>query len=168
MTIHIGDTLPDVTLRIMTPTGDQPVHTMELFSGHRVALFAVPGAFTPVCSGVHLPGFIARHDRLKSAGIERILCLAVNDIFVLNAWGEIHQVDGRILMVADGNAEFTRAVGLDMDARASGMGIRSQRYAMIVQNGRVEWLGVDEAGQVTRSAADAVLEQALASPSETA
>ncbi|MCG5534853.1 peroxiredoxin [Ectothiorhodospira mobilis] len=167
MSIAIGDPLPDIPLRIMTPAGDQPVHTLELFSGYRVALFAVPGAFTPACSGIHLPGFIARHDRLKAAGIERILCLAVNDIFVMNAWGEIHQVGERIRMVADGNAEFTRAVGLDMDAHASGMGIRSQRYAMIVDNGRVTWMGVDEAGQVSRSAADAVL-QALESPSETA
>ncbi|AHK79993.1 peroxiredoxin [Ectothiorhodospira haloalkaliphila] len=158
MTIQTGEPIPEVTLRIMTPAGDQPISTSELFTGFRVALFAVPGAFTPACSGIHLPGFIARHDRLKAAGIERVMCVAVNDIFVLNAWGEIHEVGDRILMVADGNADFTRAVGLDVDASGGGMGTRSRRYAMIVDNGRVEWLGVDKPRQVVESSADAVLE----------
>ncbi|ANB01523.1 peroxiredoxin [Ectothiorhodospira sp. BSL-9] len=157
MTIQIGDQLPEVTLRIMTPAGDQPVATSELFTGFKVAMFAVPGAFTPSCSGIHLPGFMARHEKLKAAGIERVLCLAVNDIFVMNAWGEIHEVEDRILMVADGNADFTRAVGLDVDASGSGMGIRSRRYAMIVDNGEVQWLGVDKPRQVEESSADAVL-----------
>ncbi|MCG5493636.1 peroxiredoxin [Ectothiorhodospira variabilis] len=166
MTIQTGEPIPEVTLRIMTPAGDQPISTSELFTGFRVALFAVPGAFTPACSGIHLPGFIARHDRLKAAGIERVMCVAVNDIFVLNAWGEIHEVGNRILMVADGNADFTRAVGLDVDASGSGMGTRSRRYAMIVDNGHVEWLGVDKPRQVVESSADAVLE-ALGAKGET-
>ncbi|MGM0677721.1 peroxiredoxin [Ectothiorhodospira marina] len=157
MTIQIGDQMPEVTLRIMTPSGDHPVTTSELFTGFKVALFAVPGAFTPACSGIHLPGFIARHEQLMAAGIERVMCVAVNDVFVMNAWGEIHEVGDRILMVADGNADFTRAVGLDVDASGSGMGIRSRRYAMIVDNGELQWLGVDKPRQVVESSADAVL-----------
>lgn len=157
MTIQIGDQIPEVALRIMTPSGDQTVTTSELFTGFKVAMFAVPGAFTPACSGIHLPGFIARHEQLKAAGIERVMCVAVNDVFVMNAWGEIHEVEDRILMVADGNAEFAQAVGLDVDASGGGMGIRSRRYAMIVDNNEVQWLGVDKPRQVTESSADAVL-----------
>ncbi|SEQ49900.1 Peroxiredoxin [Ectothiorhodospira magna] len=157
MPIQVGDQIPEVTLRVMTPAGDHPITTTELFTGYRSALFAVPGAFTPACSGVHLPGFIHRAESLRAAGIERLLCLAVNDIFVLDAWADIHAVGDRIMMVSDGNGDFTRAVGLETDDTDSQMGIRSRRYAMIIDNGRVEWIGVDKPRQVVESAADAVL-----------
>lgn len=158
MSIQIGDSLPDVSLRIMTASGDQSVTTDELFAGFRVVAFAVPGAFTPSCSGIHLPSFIDREQDLRAAGAERILCIAVNDIFVLQAWADIHETGDGIIMVSDGNAEFTRGMGLDLDASGSCMGTRSRRYAMIVDNGTVSWLGVDQPRQVVESAADRVLE----------
>lgn len=157
MTITVGEHLPEVSLRIMTPGGAHAVSTSELFAGFKVAVFAVPGAFTPSCSGVHLPTYIARQQELRDAGIERIICMAVNDIYVLKAWSEIHEVGDGIIMVSDGNAEFTRAIGLDQDASSSGMGVRSRRYAMIVDNGQVQWLGVDQPRQVVESAADTML-----------
>ncbi len=159
MTIQIGDRLPSATLHMMTDQGPKPVTTEELFSGKKVVLFALPGAFTPTCSAAHLPGFVVQADAIKAKGVDSIVCLSVNDAFVMDAWGKSQNVEDRLLMVADGNADFTRAVGLDMDGRASGMGARSQRYAMIVDDGIVKALNVDPPKTFEHSSAEAILRQ---------
>jgi peroxiredoxin len=155
MTIEVGKKLPAGSLKIMGAEGPEE-HTIDkLFSGKKVVLFAVPGAFTPGCSVAHLPGFVVNADKIKANGVDSIICVAVNDAFVMDAWGKTQNAE-EIIMAADGNAEYTRALGLELDASGFGMGIRSRRYAMIVDDGVVSYLGVDEKG-IEKSAADAVL-----------
>lgn len=144
MTINVGDKLPAVNLKRLTGEGIKDVSTTELTRGRKVVLFAVPGAFTPTCSERHLPGFMEQADAIKAKGVDSIICVAVNDPFVLNAWEKANQVDGRIEIVSDGNAEFTRAIGLELDGSGLGLGIRSRRYAMVVDDGEVQNLFVEE------------------------
>ncbi len=158
MTIQPGERLPDATLTRMGANGPEPVRVSELTAGRTVVIFAVPGAFTPTCSAKHLPGFLERLDEIRARGVDAVACLSVNDAFVMDAWGRDQGVDGRIEMLADGNAEFTRAIGLGMDATGFGMGERSQRYAMIVRDGVVEKLFVEKPGEFAVSSAEYVLE----------
>ena len=154
MTIKVGDRIPSVTLMRMTAEGPRPVSTEDLFKGKKVALFALPGAFTPTCSAKHLPGFIQKHDALKAKGLDAIACLSVNDAFVMGAWGEQQGAGDKVMMLADGNGDFTRAVGLEMDGSKFGMGKRSQRYSMIVEDGVVKSLNVEAPGAFEVSSAD--------------
>jgi glutaredoxin/glutathione-dependent peroxiredoxin len=157
MTIKVGDKIPSVKLKQMTPDGVRDVQTDDLFKGKKVVLFALPGAFTPTCSAKHLPGFVEKAAELKKKGVDTIACLSVNDAFVMNAWGKDQKVDGKVQMLADGNGDFTRAVGLEMDGSGYGMGKRSQRYAMVVDNGVVKALNVEKPGSFEVSSADAVM-----------
>jgi len=156
MTINIGDKIPSTTLFHMTETGVTKITTDELFAGKKVVLFALPGAYTPTCSALHLPGFVMSANRLFEKGIDSIVCLSVNDPYVMAAWGEQHNVADKVSMIADGNAEFTRAIGLEIDRSESGMGLRSQRYAMIVNNGTVELLNVEAFGKFEVSDAETI------------
>ncbi len=144
MTIKVGDKLPSATLAHMTADGPEEVGTDELFSGKKVVLFAVPGAFTPTCSAKHVPSFLANAEAIKAKGVDTIACLSVNDPFVMGAWGQDQGVGDKILMLADGSAEFTKAVGLELDLTARGLGVRSHRYAMVVEDGVVKTLDVEE------------------------
>jgi peroxiredoxin len=146
MTISVGDRLPDAELRTMTPDGPTVVKTGEVLGTGKVVLFAVPGAFTPGCSNVHLPGFVQRADELKAKGVTTIACVAVNDPFVMDAWGKANGVGDDILLLADGNGEFTAAMGLELDGSGFGLGKRSKRYAAIVEDGVLTSLDVDEKG----------------------
>jgi peroxiredoxin len=157
MTIQVGQTLPDVKLRHMTAEGPQEVATAALFAGKKTVLFALPGAYTPTCSAKHLPGFIEKADALAGKGVTQIACLSVNDAFVMGAWGKSQGADGKVLMLADGNAEFTKAVGLEMDGSAFGMGLRSQRYAMVIEDNKVTHLFVEQPRAFEVSSADYVL-----------
>ena len=154
MTIKVGDRIPSATLMQMKDGGPKPVSTEELFKGRKVALFALPGAFTPTCSAKHLPGYIQQHDALKAKGIDAIACLSVNDAFVMGAWGTQQGAGDKVMMLADGNGDFTRAVGLEMDGSKFGMGKRSQRYSMIVEDGVVKALNVEAPGAFEVSSAD--------------
>ncbi len=158
MTIQKGDRLPDVPLTIAGADGPRPMTSGEFFAGKRVALFAVPGAFTPTCSARHLPSYVEKAQDLKGKGVDEIACISVNDPFVMAAWG---QRDGSedITMLADGNGEFTDAVGLAFDGAKFGMGKRSQRYSMIINDGVVEQLNVEEPGEYRASSAEAMLDQ---------
>jgi peroxiredoxin len=146
MTISVGDRLPDAELRTMTPDGPTVVKTGEVLGTGKVVLFAVPGAFTPGCSNVHLPGFVERADELKAKGVTTIACVAVNDPFVMDAWGKANGVGDDILLLADGNGEFTAAMGLELDGSGFGLGKRSKRYAAIVEDGVLTSLDIDEKG----------------------
>jgi peroxiredoxin len=146
VSISVGDRIPDATLRVVTETGADPVASADLLGSGRVVLFAVPGAFTPTCSSVHLPSFVETAGDLASSGVDRIVCLSVNDPFVLAAWGASQGVGPEITMVSDGNAEFTRAVGMDVDASRAGMGVRSKRYAMVIEDGVVTTFLPEEDG----------------------
>ena len=157
MAIKVGDKVPAAKLQIKTKDGVQTKTTDELFKGKKVVLFALPGAFTPTCSAKHLPGFVNNHQALKAKGIDSIACLSVNDAFVMDAWGKDQNVEGKVLMLADGNGEFTKAVGLAMDATGYGMGTRSQRYAMVIDDGVVETLNVEAPGAFEVSSAESVL-----------
>ncbi|HET9690647.1 MAG TPA: peroxiredoxin [Acidimicrobiales bacterium] len=157
MTIKVGDHIPDVTVRTMTPEGPKPVQTGEVLGSGRVVLFAVPGAFTPTCSDHHLPGFVLRADDLKAKGVTTVACVSVNDAFVMGAWGQAQGVDGSVVMLADGSGDFTRAMGLELDLSGGGLGLRSRRYAAILDDGVVRHLAVEEGPGLTVSAADAVL-----------
>jgi len=157
MTIQVGDKLPSIDVQYKTDDAVQTINTDELFAGKKVALFALPGAFTPTCSASHLPGYVVNSDKLFARGIDRIICLSVNDAFVMQAWGEQHNVDDRVMMIADGSAHFSRAVGLELDLDAPGMGIRSQRYAMVVNDGVVELLNVEAPGKFEVSDAETIL-----------
>ncbi|MDT7953335.1 MAG: peroxiredoxin [Acetobacteraceae bacterium] len=156
--IKVGDTIPAATLLAATPDGPKEMSTAELFGEGKVVMFAVPGAFTPTCSARHLPGFLERTEALKAKGVDRIACLAVNDPFVLNAWAKDQGVGDKILMLSDGSAKFTKTLGLELDLSARGLGIRSSRYAMVVENGVVTVLNVEEPGGFEVSSAEAVLE----------
>ena len=158
MAIKAGDTLPaDTMLMEMGDAGPKPVTVGELTKGKTVVLFAVPGAFTPTCSMKHLPGFVDKAGDIRGKGVDEIICLSVNDAFVMGAWGKEHGAGGKVRMVADGNGDFTRAVGLEMDASGFGMGARSKRYAMLVKDGKVTELLVEPAGGLNVSSAESVL-----------
>ena len=158
MTIQVGDRLPEVPITIATADGPKPSTTGDFFKGKKVALFAVPGAFTPTCSARHLPSFVEKASDLKSAGVDEIACISVNDPFVMAAWGERDGSED-ITMLSDGNGEFAEATGLGMDASKFGMGKRSQRYSMIVNDGVVEQLNVEAPGEYRASSAEHMLDQ---------
>jgi peroxiredoxin len=145
MTIATGEKLPDVTFTVMTADGPKPMTSSEVFAGKKVALFAVPGAYTPTCHKSHMPGFVDRLGELQAKGIDTVACTAVNDIFVLTNWAKDTGADGKILMLADGSADFAKAIGLEIDLMARGLGIRSKRYAMLVDDGVVKVLNVEDA-----------------------
>ena len=159
MTIKVGDRIPAATLKHMTKDGPANITTDEIFKGKRVVLFSVPGAFTPTCHAKHLPGFLQNIDKLKSKGVDTIACLAVNDVFVMDAWGKASNVGDKVLMLADGNADFSRALGLELDASGFGMGTRGKRFALVAKDGVVTHLNVENAGEFRVSAADYVLGQ---------
>ncbi len=159
MTIKVGDKLPNVTLTQATAEGPKPIQTADFFKGKTVALFAVPGAFTPTCSAKHLPGFKQHAPDLKGKGVDTIACVSVNDAFVMRAWGEDQAVGDDVVMLGDGNAEFTRAEGLEMVGSKFGMGQRSQRYSMIVKDGVVTDLNIEQPGEYKVSSADYMLAQ---------
>ncbi len=158
MPIKPGDTLPEASFRVMTPDGPTGRSTADIFKGRKVVLFAVPGAFTPTCHKNHLPGFLALHDEILAKGVDAIAVLSVNDVFVMDAWAKASNAVGKIDFLADGNAEFTRAIGMDKDLSVPGFGVRSQRYAMIVEDGVVKTLNVEESpGQADISSAANIL-----------
>jgi glutaredoxin/glutathione-dependent peroxiredoxin len=152
--IKVGDKIPSATLMQMKDGGPKPVTTDQLFAGKKVALFALPGAFTPTCSAKHLPGFIQHSDALKAKGIDAIACVSVNDAFVMGAWGDQQKAGDKVMMLADGNGDFTRALGLELDATKFGMGKRSQRFSVVVDNGVVTQLNVEQPGAFEVSSAD--------------
>ena len=159
MTIQVGDTLPSINLMTMTTEGPKPISMTEISSGKKVVLFAVPGAFTPTCSAQHLPGFIEHNKELRDKGIDMVACVSVNDPFVMKAWGEDRKVGEEVLMLSDGNGEFTAAIGLEMDGSGFGLGTRSQRYAMIIDDGVVSALNVEPGPGIDVSSAEKILEQ---------
>ena len=159
MTIQVGDTLPQATFMTMGADGPQPISSDDLFKGKRVALFAVPGAYTPTCSAKHLPGFKEKAQELRAKGVDQIACLSVNDVFVMGAWGKDQDAGEDVMMIADGNGDFTKAVGLEMDGSKYGMGLRSQRYSMIVDDGKVEQLNVEQGGEFRVSSAEYLLDR---------
>ena len=158
MAIQAGEKLPaDLKLKEMGESGPKDVTVGDVFGGKKVVLFAVPGAFTPTCSAKHLPGFLEKADDLKKKGVDEIVCLSVNDAFVMGAWGDNQKASGKVRMLADGNGDFTKAVGLTLDGSGFGMGLRSKRYAMVVENGVVKHLAVEAPGAFEVSSADAVM-----------
>ena len=158
MAISVGDRIPDVEVRTLTAQGPAPVKTGELLGTGKVVLFAVPGAFTPTCSDHHLPSYVVRNEELRAKGVDTIACISVNDAFVMGAWGEAQNVGEGVVMLADGNGEFTKALGLEMDGSGFGLGIRSQRYAMVIDDGVVSLLNIETApGTIEASGAEAVL-----------
>jgi peroxiredoxin len=157
MTIKAGDRIPDGKLKVMGPDGPQNVEAAELLGKGRVVLFSVPGAFTPTCNAKHLPGFIEKSGELRAKGVDRIVCLAVNDVFVMGAWGKAAGAGDAIVMAADGNGDFTRALGLELDARGFGMGMRGQRFALVIENGVVRQVHVEAPGEFKVSSAEHVL-----------
>lgn len=159
MTIQVGDSVPPVSFTRMTPDGPRPVSSAEFFAGRRIALFSVPGAFTPTCSARHLPGFVERADDLRAKGVDEVACTAVNDVFVMDAWGRQGGVEGRVAMLADGNGDWARAAGLEADSSKFGMGRRARRYSMVVNDGEVEQLFVEGPGEFNVSSADYMLER---------
>jgi len=157
MAIKAGDRMPAGTFRRMTREGPKDLSTDELFKGKRVVLFSVPGAFTPTCDAKHLPGFVQLADQIRAKGVDTIACMAVNDVFVMNAWGRASSVGDKILMLADGNGDYARALGLELDASKFGMGRRGQRFAIIVKDGTATHVDVEAPGQFKVSAAEHVL-----------
>ncbi len=158
MSLNVGDRIPPVTLHHMTEKGPGEISTDELFGGKKVVLLAVPGAFTPTCSAAHLPGFVVNADEIKAKGVDEIVCTSVNDVFVMDAWGKAQNAEA-IHMVADGSGDFASALGMEFDLTERGLGVRSQRYAMIVNDGVVEVLNLDEPGKFEVSSAEAILEK---------
>ena len=156
MTIAVGDKIPECTLHVMTENGPAPLTTAELFDGKKVVFFAVPGAFTPGCSMTHLPGYVANADKIKAKGVDSIVCMSVNDAFVMGAWGKTQNAE-EIIMLADGNGDFTGKLGLELDGRGFGLGTRSQRFAMIVDDGVVTALNVEEGPGVDASSAETMM-----------
>lgn len=158
MTIQVGDKVPAVIFKVMTADGPKEISSDEVFGGKKVVFFAVPGAFTPGCSMTHLPGFVVNADAIKAKGVDTIACMAVNDAFVMGAWGQAQNAD-ELLMLADGNGEFTSAIGLELDASGFGMGSRAQRFGMIVDDGTVTYLGIEAPGEIKASSAEVMMEQ---------
>jgi len=155
MAIKVGDKLPEATFMIMGADGPKPMTTAEVFGGKKVALFAVPGAFTPTCHKTHMPGFVARMDELKAKGFDAVACTSVNDVFVMSEWAKATNAEGKVMMLADGGADFAKKIGMDMDLTSRGLGVRSKRYAMAISDGVVKVLNLEEApGQVSASSAE--------------
>ena len=160
MTIKVGDTVPNATFHVMTADGPKPKTTDDVFKGKKVALFAVPGAFTPTCSNLHIPSFLRNLDAFKAKGVDSIAVISVNDPFVMKEWAKASGADGKIDFLADGNAEFTKAIGMDFDGSGAGLGVRSKRYSMFVDNGAVKSLNVEDApGKCEISGGEALLGQ---------
>ena len=159
MTIKVGDKMPSGVFKQMTKDGPQNVTTDQLFKGKKVVLFSVPGAFTPTCDAKHLPGFVQNAAAIKAKGVDTVACMSVNDVFVMNAWGKASNVGDSVAMLADGNGEYAKALGLEMDGRGFGMGMRSQRFAVLVQDGVVSKLAVEAPGEFKVSSAEAILGQ---------
>src|SRR3984885_375887 len=157
MTIKVGDKIPQSTSKYKTSEGPKEISSAELFGGKKVALFAVPGAFTPTCSQRHLPGYVDKAAQLKAKGVDTIACVSVNDAFVMGAWGKDQKAEDKVMMLADGSGDFTRAIGLELDATRNGLGKRSQRYSMLVDNGVVKALHVEAAGKFEVSDAETML-----------
>ena len=160
MAINVGDRLPSVPLTLATPDGPQPTTSDEFFKGKKVALFAVPGAFTPTCSAQHVPGYLNHYDALKAKGVDEIWCVAVNDAFVMGAWAKELHTNTKVRMFGDGSAAWTKALGLELDLTARGMGIRLQRFSMLVVNGVVKTLNIEAPGKFEVSNAETMLKQA--------
>ncbi len=159
MTIKVGDKIPQATMMEMTGDGPAPVSTADLFKGQKVALFSVPGAFTPTCSAKHLPGFVKNADGIKAKGVDSIVCMSVNDAFVMGAWGKDQNVGDKVRMLGDGNGEFAKALGLELDGSGFGLGTRSQRFSMIVDDGTVTELNIEAPGAFEVSSAEYMLNQ---------
>jgi peroxiredoxin len=157
MMIKVGDRLPSVTLRILGPDGIKAMSTEEFFGGKKVALFGLPGAYTRTCSSRHLPGYVAHAAELKAKGVDEIACISVNDAFVMAAWGKEHGAPGKVTMLGDGSGDFAQAIGLELDRRKEGMGMRSQRYSMLVEDGVVRQLNIEPPGEYGVSSAEAML-----------
>lgn len=159
MTIKVGDRMPSGTLTLITKDGPQKISAEDYFKGKKVVLFSVPGAFTPTCDAKHLPGFVEQAAQIKGKGVDTIACIAVNDAFVMKAWGKAQNVEGKVDMLADGNGDYTKALGLELDGSGFGMGTRGQRFAVIVDNGVVKQLNVEAKGEFKVSSAEYVLGQ---------
>jgi glutaredoxin/glutathione-dependent peroxiredoxin len=160
MTIKAGDRIPDVTFTIMGESGPQPIKSADYFKGAKVILFSVPGAYTPTCSKTHLPGFVAKADAIKARGVDKVAVVAVNDAFVLDAWLAAQQAKGKVDGLADGSAQFAKATGTELDLAAAGLGLRSKRYAALVDDGVVKWIDIeDNSSCATVSSADSALEK---------
>ena len=157
MTIKVGDTLPEMKLMVAGPDGPKEESTASLFSGKKVVLFATPGAFTPTCSAKHVPGFVQHADEFKAKGVDTVICMSVNDPFVMAAWGRDQAVDGKVVMLADGSGLFTKAMGLELDLMARGLGMRSQRFALVAEDRKVTHLAVEAPGDFDVSRAETVL-----------
>ena len=157
MTIKVGDKIPAATLAHMAADGPTNISSDDLFSGKKVVLFALPGAFTPTCSAQHLPGFARHSGEFKAKGVDLVACLSVNDAFVMDAWGKDQSVGDNVMMIADGSAEFTKATGLDLDLSSRGLGLRCQRFSMVVEDGVVKTLNIDEAGAFDKTSAESML-----------
>ena len=155
MTLKVGDKLPEGSFTKMGENGPEAISTDQLFSGKKVVLFAVPGAFTPACNDTHLPGYVVQYDSIRAQGIDTVACMAVNDVFVMDAWGKAGNAEN-IQMLSDGNGDYTAALGLELDARVWGLGVRSKRFAMVVSDGKIELLNIDEAA-VENTSAEVVL-----------
>ena len=159
MTIKVGDKIPSVTINVMTEDGPDAVTTDDFFGGKTIAIFGVPGAFTPTCSAKHLPGFIANAATIKGKGVDAIACISVNDPFVMGAWGKDQGAGDKVTMLADGSAKFAKATGLELDLTERGLGVRCQRFSMIVEDGTVKSLHIDEAGKFEATSAEAMLSE---------
>jgi glutaredoxin/glutathione-dependent peroxiredoxin len=159
MSIKAGERMPSGTLKTMSPDGAKDVKTEELFRGKKVVLFSVPGAFTPTCDAKHLPGFVQLADQIKAKGVDTVACMSVNDVFVMNAWGKASGVAGKVLMLADGNGDYSRALGLELDGREFGLGMRGQRFAIIVDDGIARQVNIEAPREFKVSAAEHLLSQ---------
>ena len=159
MTIKVGDKMPKGQFTRFGANGPEPLSTDDLFKGKTVVLFSVPGAFTPTCSAKHLPGFVTNADAIKKKGVDTIACMAVNDVFVMSAWGKAGNTDGKVVMLADGNGDYARALGLELDASKFGMGQRGKRFSLIVDNGVVKQLNIEPPGEFGVSSAETALKQ---------
>jgi peroxiredoxin len=159
MAIQVGGKIPSVKVKVVRADGTKEANSAELFAGKKVVLFAVPGAFTPLCSAQHLPGFVSKADEMKKKGVDEVFCLSVNDGWVMDAWGKDRGAIGKVTLIADGSGEFTRAVGLELDASGAGLGVRSQRYAAIVEDGVVKHLAVEKPMKFEVSSAEAILQK---------
>ena len=157
MTIKVGDKMPEGSFMTMTAEGPKPMSTDDLFKGKKVVLFGLPGAFTPTCSAKHVPGYVNNFDALKAKGVDAIACMSVNDAFVMGAWGKEQKADGKVHMLADGSADYTRKLGLELDLTPRGMGMRCQRFSILVDNGVVKQINVEEGGAYDVSSAEKML-----------
>lgn len=159
MTIKVGETIPSMKLMTASADGPKEISTDELFKGKKVVMFGVPGAFTPTCSMRHLPGFVENADAIRAKGVDRVVCLAVNDAFVLGAWAKQSSVDDKVIMLADGSGTFTKALGLELDLSGRGLGVRCQRFALVADDGKVTHVAVEQPGGFEVSKAEAILNQ---------